>query len=197
MDIITEPHKVRQEALQLIYSDSSFAQALAQLQKFVPQRFLSPWFESSLRGVPDHQKNKHIIQLAEVAFEQDSPPLYRLVSMPNGEIFVELHPDWIVYLCAHYSVLHDFILSNLSAYLAKCNPNEPNILEKILPPKHEDEQNIDNDLNYETDLLEADLYSWEFDDETAPSQQDPAYLELITKTQMAINEHTRTINQIE
>ncbi len=124
-----------QEAIQLLHRDAEFQSSFQQLQRFVPQRFLTPWFSAELRGLPDYAKDKRIVELADQAFGLPETPLYRLVPGPQGDTLLELHPDWIVYLTTNYRVVRDFVLWNLSEYLYTRNPSVPNIPEKLFPPQ--------------------------------------------------------------
>lgn len=124
-----------QEAIQLFHRDAEFKAGFQQLQRFVPQRFLTPWFATELRGLADHVKDRRITELAAQTFGQADAPLYRLVPGAQGDTLLELHPDWIIYLRTNYRVIRDFVLWNLSEYLYTRNPSVPNIPEKLFPPQ--------------------------------------------------------------
>lgn len=58
------------------------------LQRFVPQRLLTPFFSSDLKGLPVHRKDERIRLLANQYFTTTAPPLYRFC---DDERSIELH----------------------------------------------------------------------------------------------------------
>jgi len=128
---------IRDHALLLVQQDKAFGLAFKQLQRFVPQRFLSPWFVPALRGLKDQQKDAEITRLAQIGFSQPNPPLYRLETHP-GFTGLVLHPDWMSYLYTHFSIVRGFVLWSLLEYLYQRNPHVPNLPEKLFPPQQRD-----------------------------------------------------------
>lgn len=128
--------EVRNAALTQVIRNKQFAQDFHKLQRFVPQRFLSPWFSAELHGLADHQRDKMIQHLAEKHWEQPQAPLYRFVEHPLSEQVIEIHPTWMTYLQANFRIIRDFVLWNLVEFLRQKNPNVPNLPEKLFPPLH-------------------------------------------------------------
>lgn len=103
------------------------------LERYVPYRFLTPWFSSKLRGIKDHKKNRCIAELAERFFASEARlPLYRFTEQGNA---IELPPRWHQYLTRHRRFIRDFCLWNLILFLQKRNPNVPNLADKLFPPQ--------------------------------------------------------------
>jgi len=110
------------------------AKKLHSLMRFVPYRFLRPWFASELSGLPDHKVNSRIIRLATQSFrDTQKPSLYRFIN--EEEKAIEIPKPWFDYLTVHNKILKDFCLWNLLNYLQKNNPNVPNISEKLFAPQ--------------------------------------------------------------
>lgn len=90
-------------------------QDVLSLSRFVPQRFLRPFFANQLKGESDSRVDKLIAGLAETAFADPAEPcLYRFV---NDSI--EIHPVWFDYLQRHLNILFGFCLWHLINYLQK------------------------------------------------------------------------------
>lgn len=104
---------------------------LDSLLRHVPYRLLSPFFEATLRGIPDQRKISLIRALADKAFTSDKPPLYRLAEQ---DTVVEIHPKWLDYLQESFGVVSGWLSHNWVAFLQSRNPNVPAIPCKIQPP---------------------------------------------------------------
>ncbi len=117
-------------------SISSFSPAGRQrdlLGRFVPFRFIRPFFAVETQGLKDHEVNPRLRNLAEQNFRAERPPLYRFV---NAEI--EFSEAWFLYLLEHVEVLRGFVNWNLLRYLQARNPNVSNISGKLAPPETRD-----------------------------------------------------------
>ncbi len=112
---------------------SEISQLIHRLTRWVPQRFLRPWFTDELRGMQDHYVNRAIIERAERNFvNTKNPSLYRFTK----ENMIEISPVWKDYMQLHLKILNGFIYWHLINYLQKCNPNVSNITTKLFPPEH-------------------------------------------------------------
>jgi hypothetical protein len=101
------------------------------LSRYVPFRFLTPWFSNKLNGVKDYQKNDLILRLSDKHFGNDHiKPPYRF----KNNRMIELDLDWISYFNTHLKIISDFTLWNLSVFLSRRNPNAPNIQAKLFAP---------------------------------------------------------------
>jgi len=109
------------------------------LTKYVPFRFLRPFFSENLRGIIDNQVNDLIIQLAEENFSNSSNPVLYKFSADKKSIII--NPLWLDYLQLHLGILEGFCKYYLILYLQKNNPNTPNVADKLEPEKERDLKN--------------------------------------------------------
>lgn len=129
----------KEELFYLLKGDNkrnSVIKLMNDLKRYVPYRFLTPWFSSELKGKKDSEKDKLIFQLSEKYFmDLKRKPLYKFL---NEREFIELNIDWVHYIIKHIKILEDFTLWNLCFYLSKHNPNIPNIQGKLFAPTTRD-----------------------------------------------------------
>ena len=97
--------------------------------RYVPYRFLTPWFEDKLLGLSDSQKNNSIILYSNN--DLSAKTIYK-IDITNKNI--EITDDWFEYLINNMSIIKDFAYWNLLQYLEKRNPNIPNISQKLFEP---------------------------------------------------------------
>lgn len=134
LPINAKRQQIESEALAHLNSDSDAGKQLKKLQRYVPYRFLSPFFTQQLRGIPDQKKNALIVSLAESTFHVHTVfPLYRFV--PSPEESIEIHPRWFEYLVRHLEIVRGFCLWHLVNYVQKNNPNVPNVAAKLFEPE--------------------------------------------------------------
>ncbi len=134
---LLKKHQIIQEISNQLLTDDQFAREVNSLARFVPYRFLRPFFNNQTKGKPDWQVNDLIAELAEKSFNnQDSPCLYRFVVTPQASI--EIQAEWWAYLQKHLRILEDFGWWNLLNYLQRNNPNVPSIATKLFAPEQRD-----------------------------------------------------------
>ncbi|MCX6151954.1 MAG: hypothetical protein NTX22_15620 [Ignavibacteriales bacterium] len=105
---------------------------LYELRRYVPFRFLSPWYNNELRGLADNDKNKIIHSNANKNFNHPTEmPIYKFSTEKTKII---LNNEWFDYLLIHLSIAKGFTFWHLIKYLQKNNPNVPNLQEKLFPP---------------------------------------------------------------
>ncbi len=104
-----------------------------ELGRYVPFRFIRPFFAAETKGLQEHEVNPRLRVLAEQSFRAARPPLYRFL---NAEI--EFSEAWFVYLLEHVEVLRGFVNWHLLRYLQARNPNVGNISGKLAPPEARD-----------------------------------------------------------
>jgi hypothetical protein len=123
-----------------IANKSPLARQISSLTRYVPTRFLRPFFAQQLRGQPDWKIDEQITALAEQRFaDEAAPPLYRFIG-ERGQT-VEIHPTWFEYLQIHMAIVTGFCLWHLFNYLQRNNPNVPNIAGKLFEPEQRDLSN--------------------------------------------------------
>ncbi|MCX7680921.1 MAG: hypothetical protein N2508_02960 [Anaerolineae bacterium] len=84
--------RVKTHVLYHLESDTELGREIRTLGRFVPYRFLRPFFATELHGRPDSQVDGLILRLSAERFAGDSPCFYRFVADPQAGI--EIHPVW-------------------------------------------------------------------------------------------------------
>jgi hypothetical protein len=129
--------EVSDAVLAQLLDNSALSNEIVSLGRFVPYRFLRPFFATELRGEKDYKINGLVIELAGSGFSNpENLCLYRFVGHPENGI--ELQNDWFEYLQQHLTILLGFCLWHLLNYLQKNNPNVPNIASKLFEPEQRD-----------------------------------------------------------
>lgn len=105
-----------------------------ELLRWVPYRFLRPFFMSELRGLEDWKVNNSIMALCNELFEQES----RRVMYKFEGRYIILNDSWLDYLKTHQQILRGFTYWYLIKFLQKNNPNVPGLSNKIFKPDAND-----------------------------------------------------------
>jgi len=109
---------------------------IRELSRYVPYRFLTPWFAPDVKGIDDSKRNRMLKELADEKFySEDNAPPYRFNKEEDAII---IQPQWKDYFVMHMKILNGFTLWNILTYLRKQNPNVPNIQTKLFPPQKRD-----------------------------------------------------------
>lgn len=125
--------ELNRSVTELRRSSPHFEAEFRKLGRYVPFRFVEPFFRDFLRGEKDHKKNRLIVKLAEESFWENKPSIYRFLGREQES--VELHPAWYKYFQRHVTILEDYTYWNLLKYLQSRNPHVPNIIGKLFPPQ--------------------------------------------------------------
>jgi hypothetical protein len=99
-----------------------------QLLRWVPFRFIRPFFKESLIGLRDSQVNSRIEELANSKKNMNGCPYY------FGENEIIIWDDWYNYFQSHQVILRHFTKWNLIKFLQKNNPNVIGLSEKLEKP---------------------------------------------------------------
>ncbi|MBL8021374.1 MAG: hypothetical protein JNM27_17010 [Leptospirales bacterium] len=135
-----ERHKdvkiVAQEAIPLFAPGTGEPDLLSlseQLDKYVKYRFVRPWLDASLKGVPDSQINKRIAAL--LAEDYAGPQLcpYHFIEGDDGSEYLKIAPHFEQYLRQNAAVIYDWWRWKFANFLSARNPYTPNILSKLEP----------------------------------------------------------------
>jgi hypothetical protein len=124
------PKKEIEETLQqlLIEKNKGIKKSIDDLGRYVPYRFIRPFFALELKG--GKNVNKQIKELSTDYFMvNEKAPFYKI-----GKQSIILHQDWSAYLFVNLRILQDFCLWNLVSFLQSRNPNVSNIGNKLLEP---------------------------------------------------------------
>lgn len=119
-----------EKVLDSVYDELSF---------FVPQRFLTPFFQAELARRKDHDKDGIIHTLAGERFSRPPLPLYRLSGgrLEDGgkPLVLIFHKRWLRYLKENAGIVRGWALWHWADYLESRNPNVPGIIAKIARPE--------------------------------------------------------------
>jgi hypothetical protein len=97
------------------------------LSRWVPYRFIRPFFERQTRGLPDTKVNAKISQLSQ-ADESVAPYL----------IFSDhllLKDEWATLFLTQFTIFSEYAEHQLCRFLQKHNPNVPGIIHKLHKPE--------------------------------------------------------------
>lgn len=106
---------------------------LGYLRRFVPTRFLAPWFAAELHGMEDSLRDSRIRELARMSQLSDDPSPYYLVGDADAKVIVFNRP-WRMFLLENLGIVESFAEHNFALYLQSRNPNVPGVLNKLKPP---------------------------------------------------------------
>ncbi|MBM3465441.1 MAG: HNH endonuclease, partial [Armatimonadetes bacterium] len=115
---------------ELLHAGLQPGKQLSDLGRYVPTRFLTPWFSETLREMKEQPNTAAIRRLANEKYDE-IPCLYRFLPQRNA---IELHPRWLAYLQTHLEILRRFAMWSLVYFLQSRNVNVPNIGAKLTSP---------------------------------------------------------------
>ena len=117
--------KLNRDDLEMIY------RSFNKLLRWVPYRFIRPFFRTQLFGIPDYQVNKKIVELAKNSNGNNTPYFFE-----GEEIFIT--KKWFDYFMDNQTILRGFIKWHLVKFLQKHNPNVIGLSNKLDKPSHRD-----------------------------------------------------------
>ncbi|MCG3775480.1 MAG: hypothetical protein JW395_2320 [Nitrospira sp.] len=101
-------------------------------KRYVPTRFLTPWFEEDLRGMEDWSRDAAIKTLARLS---QGGPVSSLYWFPtDGGEAIRVSDSWREFLMENFAVVQSFAEHNFALYLQARNPNVPAVLNKLHAP---------------------------------------------------------------
>ena len=110
--------------------EERFDRVRRDMERYVPYRLLTPFFESDLRGLRDYDKNPAIIKLAAKTFRSKSPPPYCFISDGDNSA-IEIHTSWRDYWLSNMAIVRGWAMWNWTTFLQDRNPSIPGIIDKI------------------------------------------------------------------
>jgi HNH endonuclease len=102
----------------------------ATLLRYVPYRFIRPFFRGELSGLPDHKVNDAVAEIATASFVSKRP-LYQFTDKRDALL---IHHDWLSYLRANLVIVREWAMYKLAQYLQDKNPNAQGIINKLEAP---------------------------------------------------------------
>lgn len=104
------------------------------LIRWVPFRFVRPFFALETQRLSDHSVNGTIKRLSHELFDsQPQRVIYRIL-----DDAIELNTVWVEYFQRHQSILRGFIFWHLVGFVQKNNPNVIGLTEKLEKPRKRD-----------------------------------------------------------
>jgi hypothetical protein len=96
-----------------------------ELTRYVPYRFIRPWFAIATRRIKDHYVNNKILEL------QDNSAPYQI--NPSQKVII-INKDWSCWIKFNYDLIKGFAYLELLKYLEKNNPLISNLSLKLEKP---------------------------------------------------------------
>ncbi len=127
---------------------------VGELLRWVPFRFLRPFFMAELRGLKDTDVNGAITQLCNQNFDQEN---WRVMYKFEGRTII-LNSNWLNYFKTHHQILRGFTYWYLIRFLQKNNPNVPGLSSKIFKPDASDRNLSDATKFWKKFLSETSSY---------------------------------------
>ena len=117
-----------------------YEQRMKSLSRWVPYRFLRPFFAIETHAIPDSKVNNRITELSRLASIKN-PERCPYYILGNNII---INQNWNEYFVKNIALLKAFCYWHLTKFLQKNNPNVPGITEKLfLPSKRSMKKNIE------------------------------------------------------
>jgi len=110
------------------YDKSLLKEIFNKLIKYVPYRFIRPWFYESI-GIDDAKVNGLIISLQGDQFKT----IPYTIDVKNNEI--HLNENWFKWIYSNVKIIESFTLFELFKYVEKNNPYVTNISLKLFKPQ--------------------------------------------------------------
>ncbi|WP_427913920.1 HNH endonuclease domain-containing protein [Ramlibacter sp. MMS24-I3-19] len=129
IDRLGVPAAAGPNAVRTTLRESGTLSELQKFERYVPTRFLTPWFRESLRGTPDHARDALIRDLAFRARSTSEAPPYFL----DGDV-IEVTPPWMHFLSENMPLVEAFAEHAFVEFLQSKNPSVPGIVNKTKPP---------------------------------------------------------------
>ena len=108
------------------------------LQRYVPFRLITPFFEQELQEVENKGKGNNLDQavprVAEKHFHEYKP-LYRFNSDQYSSCdSIIFHPAWAAYFERHYTIIRGWAAWEWLTYMQRRNPSTPGLVYKLFAP---------------------------------------------------------------
>jgi hypothetical protein len=129
------PPNATPEAIRKFVGGSADVQAkLEYFKRYVPTRFLTPWFADKLRGERDDTTRTREIQA--MAKESQKTPFASLYYFEGSDAHgsIRLNDSWRSFLTENLGIVESFAEFHLALYLRARNPNVPGVVNKLRAP---------------------------------------------------------------
>ena len=133
LEILTQSKLATNEATdavrKYVIASAEARTRLDYFKRYVPTRFLSPWFADNLRGEEDSKREK---QIEELAAQSQRTPFASPYWFDQGSI--RLNDSWRIFLTENIGVVQAFAEHHFALYLQARNPNVPGVVNKLCAP---------------------------------------------------------------
>ncbi len=121
--------KVLESQIIALKAETEIQNILKFIAKYVPFRFIRPFFSVQTKGLADNEVNNTVVFCANATKEniQEASIYYFSDNQKN----IIINSFWLLYLETHLYILESFCKYHLILYLQKNNPNTPNVAEKL------------------------------------------------------------------
>lgn len=116
-----------------INSSPNIKKYLLSFSRYVPTRFLTPWFTKELKGIPDSQRTRIIKKLSIKSQNSSSPCPYFFTEDITSKS-IHLNRSWYKFFSKNIGISLSFVKYHLSQFLQRRNPNVPGIVYKLQTP---------------------------------------------------------------
>lgn len=129
------PPNARPEAIRKFVNGSADAQIkLEYFKRYVPTRFLTPWFADKLRGERDDiARTREIQAMAKESQKTSFASLYYFDDTGVSDS-INLNDSWRLFLIENLGIIQSFAEHHFALYLQARNPNVPGVINKLRAP---------------------------------------------------------------
>jgi hypothetical protein len=107
---------------------------LAYFARYVPSRFLVPWFAKEIRNIQQAEVRTKEIECRAAQIQYTSSASIYIIEGNNKEKRVRIDESWHAFIYENLGVVEAFARHHLSLYLQSRNPNVPGIVSKLQIP---------------------------------------------------------------
>lgn len=125
-----QPNAIPEEIRKFVAGSAAANAKLDFLKRYVPTRFLTPWFADKLRGERDEAARTQEIQ----AMANDSQPTPFASPYFFERNSIRLNESWWLFLIENLGIVQAFAEHHLALYLQARNPNVPGVVNKLRAP---------------------------------------------------------------
>jgi hypothetical protein len=129
-----QPNAAPDAIREFVGNSTDVQKKLEYFKRYVPTRFLTPWFADNLRGERNDLARTREIQT--MAKESQKTPLASLYWFESTEAHgsIRINESWRSFLIENLGVVQSFAEHYLTLYLQARNPNVPGVVSKLRAP---------------------------------------------------------------
>ena len=128
------PHATEGSVREYIENSSIAKEKLQFLRRYVPTRFLMPWFAEHINGAQTHKDREQLVM--KLALQSQTTRLPSPYYFEDSNI--RLNDSWHAFFLENMGIVEAFTEHHLACYLQARNPNAPGIVNKLRAPGQRD-----------------------------------------------------------